>query len=87
MGAPWVFPAPQGALAIGRYSHSRFSFKRREKENKEEQTVWRFLTHNLSHFGVSLPLDALGETPINTNGSYRSTREERPPPCARCISP
>ena len=53
-----------------------------------KKSIWWFLTHNPYHFGVFLPLDALGETPINTNGSYRSAGgEERPPPCARCIAP
>ena len=54
----------------------------------EKKSIWWFLTHNPDHFGVFLPLDAFGETLINTNGSYRSTGgEERPPPCARCIAP
>lgn len=38
--------------------------------------------NNPYHFGVSLPLDALGETPINTNGSCRSTGGARSPPAA-----
>lgn len=39
------------------------------------------------HFGLSLPLDTHGETPINTNGSYRSGQGRDPPPCAGCNSP
>lgn len=80
-------------LSFFRFSQNNFSFSRFSKggvagRRRKKKRIWWFLTHNPYHFGVFLPLDALGETPINTNGSYRSTGgEERPPPCARCIAP
>lgn len=48
-----------------------------KKGPKEKYTV---ISNTYSyHSGLSLPLDTLGKTPINTNGNYRSGQGERPP--------